>query len=103
MPKEKNDLETQKIVTESKAVKGLLESEAWPILRTRLVARITNLLDLSNVDQTNPDKIALEVISRRKAADVLWDFLKVDIEGGAEVAQSYDLTLKKESYILRKE
>lgn len=98
------DNETQKIVTESKTIQALVEHEAWPILREKLVNRIKDLIDLSNLDlSTTPEKITLDLNARKKAADILFNFLSVDIEAGAQLTTQYDLTLKESSAIIRKE
>lgn len=101
----KQDAETKKILDEQKEIKNFTETAEWPLLRSKFLKKITDLIDLSTLDLNalgdSDRKIAVQVLARRMSADILYDFITTDIEGAARVANGYTFTLNKENYIVR--
>lgn len=96
------DSETKEIVTEQKKIKELVSGEAWGIVRAKLIEKIGDLQNAFNADDSDPQKLIIDIKARKFATDVLFDWLK-DVEGTAEQHNTNSLTLNKSNYIVRED
>ena len=79
---EKIDTETRKIMSDGEKLRLMLEHEGWVICRQKLVDKIIDLQSIKNLEHvTDPQSMFLDVKSRALAVDILYSFLKEDIEG----------------------
>lgn len=79
------DKETAKVSTEGTALKNLVKSDGWNIVRQRFLQKVSSLMNLENLPLEALDGVSLlQVIAAKKTAkDILLEFLK-DIEGDVE-------------------
>jgi len=74
------DIETQKIYAEGEAVSEYVKSKAWGIVKQKFHDKILDLQNVRNVNTKDVNSIALDVLARQAAVDILEEFTK-EIEG----------------------
>lgn len=97
----KVDPETDKIVTKNRHLLDMVKGDGWKIARQMFVDKILelqNVAEYMDVIQTgNATKLLREMKAQKRAAEILFDFLR-QVEGGAETAE-IDGKPKLPSYI----
>lgn len=81
---QKLDAETKKVLTDAENLQLMTEHAGWGIARQKLVDKINDLQFIQNVDKTSPEKALLDITARQYAVDILFGFLKEDIEGSVD-------------------
>lgn len=98
----KIDPETEYLKTIGKALKEMTETDGWGIARDRLTDKIISLQNAFDISDSTPEEMVRELKARKIATQILFDWLKTDIEG--EVASlEINLPKKESSYIVNKE
>lgn len=93
------DRDTQEVVGEAKWLTELVAHEGWKIARMKLLEKIADLKNAFEVDDSSPEKMLVDLQSRKAAVTLLMEFLR-DIEGSKDVVNT-NQTLTKESYIVK--
>ncbi len=94
------DSETKKVLGEQNALRALTSHEAWPIVRSRFLAKIELLKDAFSVESSNAQKMFEDLQARKAAHQILSDFL-ADIEGTAQEGKENENLLNTSSHIVR--
>lgn len=102
---EGKDRETVKILTDGEKIMLLTQHEGWGLVRTKLVDKIIDLQSINNLDPaTTPEQLAIDVKARRMAVQIMFEWLKGDVEGSVEQhINNTQLANEKETYIVREE
>lgn len=79
------DPETKAILSEQAELKSMVLGTGWGIARGKLTERVMDLQNAFNIEEATPEKMFLDLQSRKMASMVLLDWLR-DIEGSAAVA-----------------
>jgi hypothetical protein len=74
------DNETKKLNEEREKLKMMVESEAWGIVKERLLKRAATLLNLADISDLNPQTIVQLIGIRQETAKNLLSWMK-EIEG----------------------
>lgn len=80
----KPDAETKQELTDAEALKQMTDTRGWGIARESLVNRILDLQNINNVDTTSIETMSVDLKARKMAADMLFVWLKSDVEGRIE-------------------
>lgn len=91
------DTETRTILDKNKHLSDLIGSDGWREARAMLSTKILDLQNAFNIDDSDPQKLFLDLQARKIASQVLFDFLR-EIEGSA--AQSNEGVKPKESPLI---
>jgi hypothetical protein len=94
------DKETTKIVRDVKTLDDFVNSEGWRIAKTKLVAKVSELIDISNVKEDTAEKMVVDIKARKYASDILVTWLNEVESSNTERAFHDDLTLTDKSYII---
>lgn len=98
----KIDPETEQIKAIGKALKEMTETDGWGFARARLTDKILSLQNAFDIEESNPEEMVRELKARKIATQILYDWLKTDIEG--EVAQlQINLPSTTNSYIVKRD
>jgi hypothetical protein len=81
-----SDEETQKILTDAEHVSGMLQSQGWMLVKSKLDGRILDLQNINNLDLEKPDTLSMQLMARKMAVDEIWAWLKADVYGFVEQA-----------------
>lgn len=95
-----DDRETNKVLTEQEKIKSLVDSEGWGVVKSKLLARLTDAMDIGNIDDSSPEKLLTDIRARKIAVGMVWDWLKMDVEGTAE--QYVENKPKHPNYLIMK-
>lgn len=96
------DNETKKIISDGEKLKLMTEHEGWGVARSLLSAKILDLQMIGDIVDLDPQAMAIQAKAKRLAAEILYNFLKQDIEGTVEQLNNNNpLPPKKEDYIVR--
>lgn len=95
------DKDTQQILTDADHVKGLLGSDGWRVIKSKLDERILDLQNINNLDLADVATLPAQLAARKMAVDQIWDWLKKDVYGFVEQQESNNQKLleKPESHI----
>ena len=93
------DKETQQIISEEKWLAELTQHEGWKIARLKLLEKIKLLRDAFELDESSPEKMLIDLQSRKAAVQLLLEFLG-DIEGSKEIVNN-NAPLTGKSYIVK--
>ena len=80
------DAETKKIIGEERWLADLVGHEGWKIARRILLAKIALLQDAFEVDDSSPEKMIIDLQSRKAAVLLLKEFLR-EVEGSVAVVK----------------
>lgn len=78
------DAETQKNLTDAEKVLLTLGSEGWAIIKAKLDEKILDLQNINNLDFTTEQSVLFDLKARKMAADLLFNWLKIDVYGFVE-------------------
>lgn len=93
--------ETQKVLSIQKRLHDLLGHEGWSVARDKLFEKISDLQNAFNIDDNSPENMLIDLKARKIATTILFDWFR-ELEGSASQFTTNDLTLNRESYIIRK-
>lgn len=93
------DAETKKVLGNQKRLLNLVGHEDWPVARQVLADKILDLQNAFNIEDTDPQKMLVDLQARKLASSILFDFLR-EIEGTAQQAKETELP-KGKSYIVK--
>lgn len=80
----------------------MTETGGWSIARSLLSDKILELQMIGDLVDLDPQSMAIELHAKKKAAEILFNFLKNDIEGTVEQFNSNNNLPKPiNSYIVR--
>ena len=101
----KLDNDTKKLLTEQEKIKSLTEHEGWPLVRSKFLNKVGELLNLSTINILNTAtqiNYMNEIGMRQMAAARLVEILN-DIQGTAEQFDANSALTEEisESYIIR--
>lgn len=98
------DSETKKILTDGEKLKLMTEHDGWAICRQKIADKIMDLQFIANVNDEDATKALIDMKARKYAVNILWDWLKNDIEGTIQQhLTNNNLPKPMRSYILREE
>lgn len=80
------DTETRKIVTEQSRLQELVSHDGWKIARKRITDEIMDLQNAFNIKAETPEKMLIDLESRKLASLILFDWLR-QLEGDAVSAE----------------
>lgn len=76
------DPETLKILEKQSHLFDLVHSDGWGEAREMFVQKVNDLQNAFNIDDTDPQKMLVDLQARKMATLILFDFLR-ELEGGA--------------------
>lgn len=80
----------------------MTETSGWDIARSLLSEKILELQMIGDLVDLEPQQMAIELHAKKKAAEILFNFLKHDIEGTVEQFNNNNKLPKPiNSYIVR--
>jgi hypothetical protein len=82
------DAETQKLIQEAQHVEAMLTSQGWQLVKAKLDARILDLQNINNIDTSHASTLETQLLGRKLASELLFDFLKRDVYGFVEQART---------------
>lgn len=100
------DKETKKILDEGKVLKEFISHEGYVIAKAKLFSRVSGLIDIHTIDMNvTPEHLAIELKARQKASQTILDWIRVDIEGTVQQAETngQNFTLNQKSWIIRED
>ncbi len=92
------DIENEKIHTSQKTLKALVAHDGWSLAREKFTEKILELQNAFSIEDSTPEKMVIDLQSRKIASSVLFDFLR-EIEGTA--SQADEASIKSKDYIVR--
>lgn len=98
----KIDKETEQLKAIGKALKEMCDTDGWKIARDRITEKILSLQNAFDIEESNPEEMVRELKARKIATQILFDWLKTDIEGEV-AALEINLPNEKNSYIVNRE
>ena len=93
------DTDTKKIVGDNKFLQEMIDHEGWKIARQLFTQKIVELSNILSLEETDPNKLMIEIQARRYATNLLWDFIR-EIEGSRDVVETNKVT-EQTSFIVR--
>lgn len=75
------DDETKKVLTNAEHLRLMTEGQGWEIARAKLIDKILDLQNINNIDVASPEAMMVDVKARKMAVDLLFGWLRVDVEG----------------------
>lgn len=87
------DAETSKILSDGEEVGNLINSRGWAIVKTKLDEKILDLQNINNLDTSVPDTLTQQLLGRKLASELLFNWLKNDVIGFAEQQDSHRASL----------
>lgn len=99
------DKETQQILSDDEEVLNLVKSTGWSIIRKDLINEVTELSNIFNLEDTNPEIMMKKLAACQMATEILLNWL-VKIEGRASNCKNNRDLFKKEikqKYIIQYE
>lgn len=98
------DNETKKILSDAENLDLMTQHPGWLVARQMISDKIMDLQFIANVDDSTPEKALIDMKSRKYAVEILFSFLKEDIEGTiAQNKVNSGLPKPINSYIMRLE
>lgn len=96
----KKDTETARQLNRGHAIKELVKSDGWGIVREMLVNKLIDLQSVRNIETENPEQAVQEIAVRRQVCDTIVEWLR---EVDSEIEQHLDNTavLGNEDEIVR--
>lgn len=91
------EIETKKIIEEQKLLTEVTNHQGWVIVRRILTDKILGLQNVFDIDASSPDIMFRDLQARKKASEILFDFLR-EIEGAKDVVQSQ---VTRETFIVK--
>ena len=91
------DNETEQILSEQQLLKDLVSHQGWGVARRIIADKILELQNAFELEDKTATAMLQDLRARKKAASILWAFLK-EIEGGA--SQSTDNAQATKSHIV---
>lgn len=77
----KPDAETKEVITEAEQMLSLVQSEGWRIAKAKLDEKILDLQNIHNIDTADTSKMLVEILGRKLAVEILFNWVKSDIYG----------------------
>lgn len=93
------DSETKAVLSEQQHLALLVDGTGWGIARAKLVEKINELQNAFSIEETTPEKMLVDLQSRKLASTILFDWLR-DIESNKQVAEETRSALDK-GYIFK--
>lgn len=90
-----HDAETKAVITAAEHVLNLTQSEGWRIVKDKLDAKILDLQNIHNIDTADQNKMLTEILGRKLAVDILFNWLKNDVYGFVQQQQANNGTVHK--------
>lgn len=84
----KADKETQEIQKKGRALADMVESAGWGYVEPALKEKILDLQNINNIESTEANEVLAEIKARKMAADILYQWLKIDVYGDLEQTES---------------
>lgn len=78
------DEETKQIVSENKLLLEMVETNGWRIARKKIADKIMDLQNAFNIDDSDPQKLIIDLNARKLATQILFDWLR-EIESARDV------------------
>lgn len=99
------DKETKKVLSDGEKLQNLVNGEGWGVVKAQLLAKISAVDSVSNIDLTrSADELVKDMMARAGAISIVLEWLK-EIEGQAAQIQNNKQLLAKteESFIMKVE
>ncbi|MHB1086426.1 MAG: hypothetical protein ACYCZ0_01610 [Minisyncoccota bacterium] len=78
------DAETSKIMTDAEEIRATTSGKGWELMKSKLDNRVLDLQNISNLDLSVPESISTQIMARRMASDLIYEWLKIDVYGAIE-------------------
>lgn len=87
-------------MTDAEEIRATTTGRGWEIIKGKLDNRVLDLQNINNLDIEKPETIGMQIMARKMAADLVFDWLKLDVYGAIE-ARDTNITHPSvdESYI----
>lgn len=95
------DKETKEIISDNKWVAEIIGHQGWKIVRQRMMDKILDLQNAFNIDDSDPQKMLIDLQARKLATTMLFDFLR-DIESSKDIVEDNAPSASK-SYVVQLE
>lgn len=94
------DKDTEKILADQKTLHFIVNHDGWKIGHKMFVDKILELQNAFSIEDSDPQKMLIDLQARKIATTVLYDFLRV-FEGTATQAEEKHIDTK--SYIIKED
>ena len=95
------DKETKEIISDNKWVAEIIGHQGWKIVRQRMMDKILDLQNAFNIDDSDPQKMLIDLQARKLATTMLFDFLR-DIESSKDIVED-NAPIASKSYVVQLE
>ena len=97
------DAETKQILTDAEEIRAMTSGTGWKIVKAKLDERVIDLQNINNLDVENIDTIGAQIVARKMASDLIYEWLKSDVFGAVEARDANIANPKEldESYVDR--
>lgn len=92
------DAETKKVLSSQEKLKSLTDHEGWPLARKIFTDTILSLQNAFDIETSDPQKMLIDLESRKKASALCFDVLR-QIEGTASEVED-NKGLLEEDYVV---
>jgi len=96
------DPETKQILSEQEMLRELVGHQGWQVARKIMAEKILDLQDAFKIEDRTATAMLNDLRVRKKAAQILFDFLK-EIEGTAQQSQDNKILGSNREHIVIKE
>lgn len=95
------DPETSQVMSDGEKIANLVASDGWGLVRQMLMEEIAQVNSITDIVETDPQKIIMEVGVRQQLAKILLDWVR-KVEGQAEQFKNNgSVLLERKDFVIR--